>query len=336
VIDLLVAGAGPVGLAAAIRARLAGLDVVVVDPRTAPIDKACGEGLMPDALRRLQGLGVAPEGAPFTGIRYLAPGSSAVARFADGMGRGVRRTVLQEALHARALALGVEMIAGRVDSVTQSRDHIDAGGIQARHLIAADGLHSQVRSAIGIRMLPARWHRYGIRQHFAVEPWTDVVEVYWLPDAEVYVTPVGQACVGIAVLGVPPLGLREAIARIPSLAQRLGEAQASSELRGAGPMDVRTTARRRGRALLAGDAAGYVDALTGEGLRIGFAQADAAVSCIVRSRIEDYDEQWRRITRRYRMLTSGLLLAGRGQTRSAIVPAARAFPSAFARIVNAL
>ena len=335
-IDLLVAGAGPVGLAAAIRARLAGLDVTVVDPRTAPIDKACGEGLMPDALRHLQDLGVDPEGAPFTGIRYLAPGSSAVARFAEGTGRGVRRTVLQEALHARAVGLGVEMIAGRVDSVAQSSDHIDASGVRARHLIAADGLHSQAREAIGIRTLPARWHRYGIRQHFAMEPWTDMVEVYWLPDAEVYVTPVGQACVGVAVLGVPPLGLQAAIARIPSLAQRLRQAQPSSELRGAGPMDVRTTARQRGRALLAGDAAGYVDALTGEGLRIGFAQADAAVSCIVREGIEDYDEQWRQITRGYRVLTSALLLAGGSRMRWAIVPTARALPSAFARIVNAL
>ncbi|MFZ0158746.1 MAG: hypothetical protein WAL50_06925, partial [Kineosporiaceae bacterium] len=86
VADLLVAGAGPVGLGVAIGARLAGLSVTVLDPRTGPIDKACGEGLMPTARVALERLGVQVDGLPFQGIRYLAGEVSAEARFRHGPG----------------------------------------------------------------------------------------------------------------------------------------------------------------------------------------------------------------------------------------------------------
>ena len=112
--DLLVAGGGPIGLATAIYARRAGLSVAVVEPRTAPIDKACGEGLMPGAVARLRAIGVQPSGRPFSGIRYLAPGRSAEAAFSTGPGLGVRRTALHAALLARADEVGVERVRGRV------------------------------------------------------------------------------------------------------------------------------------------------------------------------------------------------------------------------------
>ncbi|MEU9007841.1 FAD-dependent monooxygenase, partial [Streptomyces sp. NPDC048551] len=70
-IDLLVAGGGPAGLATAIHGALAGLEVVVLEPRPTPIDKACGEGLMPGAVRRFEELGVPVPGSAFRGIRYV-------------------------------------------------------------------------------------------------------------------------------------------------------------------------------------------------------------------------------------------------------------------------
>jgi len=88
---------------------------------------------------------------------------------------------------------------------------------------------------------------------------------------------------------------------------------------------------------LVGDAAGYVDALTGEGMGLAFGAAELLVDCIVRNRPDDYDRQWRRLTRRYRMLTAALVEASaHTPLRSAIVPAAQALPSVFSRLVNLL
>ncbi len=336
-IDLIVAGGGPIGLMTAIRARLGGLDVTIVEPRTGPIDKACGEGLMPDALARLNAVGVDPAGRDFHGIRYVAPGAVAEARFRSGTGRGVRRLELQSALQRRAEELGVGFVSGRVDSISQGDGWIEAGGLRARYLVGADGLHSAVRRALGLGLQSSGEQRFGIRQHFAVRPWTDLVEVYWLDDAELYVTPVSDSTVGVAVLGRAPLDLDRAIVRVPSLASRLESAPRASESRGAGPLRQNVAARSVGRALLVGDAAGYVDALTGEGLRVGFVEAEAVVRAVLADDPDRYEADWRRITRSYRWLTGGLLwAASRRRVRPMIVPAARALPPVFGRIVDSL
>lgn len=143
-IDLLVAGGGPAGLATAIHGALAGMEVVVLEPRPTPIDKACGEGLMPGAVRGLRELGVSVPGHAFHGIRYLdgVSGLHAEGRFRTGPGLGTRRTVLQAALAERAERLGVRVLARRVGEVRQDEERVGAAGLTARHLVAADGLHS--------------------------------------------------------------------------------------------------------------------------------------------------------------------------------------------------
>ena len=87
-IDLIVAGGGPVGLATAITAAMADLEVVIVEPRVGVIDKACGEGLMPSGLARLNTLGIDPDGVDLAGIRYLSGSRVAQANFSAGPGRG--------------------------------------------------------------------------------------------------------------------------------------------------------------------------------------------------------------------------------------------------------
>jgi flavin-dependent dehydrogenase len=336
-IDVLVAGAGPVGLVTAINAALAGLEVVVVEPRNGPIDKACGEGLMPDALARLASIGVDPVGVDFRGISYISGDRVAQAKFSDGPGRGVRRTELQSALFTRANSLGVTFVEGRVEEIVQDPSWIQTAGLTARYLVGADGLHSKVRSSLGLALPAGGQQRFGVRQHFTVRPWSDMVEVYWLPDAEVYVTPVGENTVGVAVLGTAPLNLDGEIARIPSLVTHLASATSASTARGAGPFRQRTSTRSVGRALLVGDAAGYVDALTGEGLRVGFAEAEAAVRAISVDDLDGYEGEWNSITRSYRWLTGGLLWASsQRMLRPLIVPSARALPSVFGRIVDQL
>ncbi len=334
-IDVIVAGAGPVGLSAAIGAALAGLEVVVVEPRTGTIDKACGEGLMPDSVSSLRALGIDPPGVDLTGIRYLSGSRVAEARFTAGPGRGVRRTVLHQQMLDRATDLGVRVVPGRVTEVAQSAEGVDVAGLRGRYLIGADGLHSAVRRAVGLEAPRTGPRRYGVRRHFRTAPWSDLVEVHWGPHWEAYVTPVGADGVGVAVLGAGPLNLDATIASVPSLSRHLAGAPMASALRGAGPFRQSTTARVAGRVLLVGDAAGYVDALTGEGLRVGFAESRAAVEAILGDRPATYEDEWRRITRSYRHVTNALLRVGASRTlRPMIVPAAQALPRTFTRVVD--
>lgn len=336
-LDLIVAGGGPVGLAAAIEARRRGLTVVVVEPRAGPVDKACGEGLMPTTCSRVRGLGVELTGRPFVGIRYLRDGLSVDARFRAGPGLGVRRTVLHEALARRAESVGVERVQGTVTDVVQDSGNVLAAGRRARWLVAADGLHSPVRRGLGLDVRVPGPARFGLRRHFAAVPWTDHVEVYWSTRAEAYVTPVAEDLVGVAVLGPPGTGFDEALDDLPALRARLRGAATASDLRGAGPLRQRARAVRSGRVLLVGDAAGYVDALTGEGLATGLATARSAVAAVSAGRPEDYPATWARETRRYRVLTEALLaVAGHRRSRRALVPLAARVPLGFRQVVDLL
>lgn len=336
-LDVLVVGGGPVGLAAAIEARRRDLSVAVVEPRDGPVDKACGEGLMPSAVRALTSLGVEVAGRPFVGIRYLDGSHQVEARFRAGPGLGVRRTSLHAALAARAENLGVERVRTQVREVFQDADGVTAGGRSARWLVAADGLHSVVRRELGVQQVASGPARFGLRRHFAATPWTDHVEVYWSRHAEAYVTPVGADLVGVAVLARAGIGYDEALAGLGALQARLRGADPVTELRGAGPLRQRAAAVRKGRVLLVGDAAGYVDALTGEGLATGFASARAAVRSIAAGRPEQYSPAWAGATRRSRLLTGGvLMLAIHPRPRALVVPVAARVPRGFACLVNLL
>lgn len=336
-VDVLVAGGGPVGLAAALEARRAGLSALVVEPRGTPVDKACGEGLMPRAVDLLGRWGVDPAGRPLAGIAYVRDAQRAEHRFAGSPGRGVRRTVLHAALAERAAAAGVERLTGRVGDVVQDGAGVTAAGVRARWLLGCDGLHSTVRRLVGLEA-PARGaragRRFGVRRHYRVAPWTDLVEVHWGRHAEAYVTPVAPDLVGVALLGPAPLDVDRELAAMPALASRLAGGAVDAADRGAGPLRQRTLARTAGRVLLVGDASGYVDALTGEGLRLGFAQAVAAVA-----HLDDpagYERAWAAATRDYRLLTSTLVTVATSPLRGALVPAAVRLPPVFAGAVERL
>jgi flavin-dependent dehydrogenase len=335
-VDILVVGGGPVGLAAAIEARMLGLSVTVVELRESPIDKACGEGLMPGAVTAFDRLGISLVGHPIRGIGYRNTSVSVDHRFVHGSGMGVRRSVLQSALAERAAALGTQFVVAKVAALEQDREGVIAAGIRARYLIGADGLHSNVRSLLGVERPRSKSRRYGLRQHFRVEPWSDLVEVHWTPTAEAYVTPISEDTVGVALLGPQGLNYVDSLAQIPELAARLSGATSASTLRGAGPLRQRTSHRRVGRVLLAGDSSGYVDAITGEGIRVGLAQAEAAVACIAADDVAGYERAWAHNTRDFRTLTAGLVALAGSPLRPMIVPAAAALPRVFGGIVERL
>src|SRR5438270_9375523 len=144
-----VVGGGPAGLAAAIAVRREGCDVTVVDCGVPPLDKACGEGLMPDSVWALRELGIEiPDqlGFAFRGIRFSDPYSSVCADFPNDLARGVRRTSLHELLIRHATMQGVTMLWG-AKQVRLARDGVSADGhmIRADLVVGADGQHSQIR-----------------------------------------------------------------------------------------------------------------------------------------------------------------------------------------------
>jgi flavin-dependent dehydrogenase len=330
--DLLVVGGGPGGLATALHARRQGLSVIVAEPRDTPVDKACGEGLMPGGLAELKALDIDPAGLPFRGIAYLDGRRRVEAVFTDSWGRGIRRTTLHAAMAARAKEQDTEWVSTRVTSVEQDAAGVSAAGVRAKWLVAADGLHSSVRSAVGISATAAMPRRYGVRRHFSVPVWSEFVEVYWSPYGEAYVTPIEPDLVGVTILSRGHSDLR----RFPRLARQLGDA-APGRARGCGPMRQLVSGRVAGRVLLVGDAAGYEDALTGEGISLAIKQAGAAVAAIVDGNPSSYESAWRRITRDYRLVTRGLVRATASHYgRRAIVPAAGLLHGAFNRAVNTL
>jgi flavin-dependent dehydrogenase len=353
VIDLLVAGAGPAGAATAIRAALAGLSVVVVEPRATPIDKACGEGIAHSAVEYLHSLGVVLDGRPFHGIRYLDAGHAVDARFRSGPGLGVRRTTLQRALTDRLTELGVPIIPARVETITRNQHSITAAGLTARYLAAADGLHSPTRRQLGLgasqpqRTQPASLRsfaardvaqpRRGLRQHFEVKPWCDLVEVYWSRLGEAYVTPVADDLVGVAILTSERGSFDSHLEAFPALKRRLAGAAEASAVMGAGPLRQRVRGRVAGRVMLVGDAAGYVDALTGEGIAVALRTSAELVRCVERDTPAAYDAAWRRVSWECRFLTGSLLWArNRPLLAPRIVPAAARLPKVFGAIVNQL
>jgi flavin-dependent dehydrogenase len=329
--DVLVIGGGPAGLAAAIALRLQGFQVTVADARRPPIDKACGEGILPAGVEALRKLGIAlsvADGFPFRGIRFTDDGTSAEALFSSACGIGLRRTRLHELLTGRAAELGIRLHFGT---------HIPSifGQSSFGWIVGADGQQSHVRKEAGLDSALCLSSRFGFRRHYRVIPWTDMVEVYWGRRFQLYVTPVGADEIGIALLTRDSrLRLDDALRELPALGRRLAGASPTSAERG-----EQTTTRRlrrvfRGRTVLIGDASGSVDAIAGEGLSLAFQQAIALAEALALGNLRPYQEKHRKLFRAPATMAGLMLLLDRAPWLRRSVWRGLAFqPSLFSRVL---
>jgi flavin-dependent dehydrogenase len=341
--DLFVVGGGPAGLAAAILAVQAGMRVIVADHNRPPIDKACGEGLMPDTVAAVEKLGVklnCGKAVRFLGIRFNdGDGETcAAATFANGFGLGLRRTELHSRLVQRAADVGVELLWGaRITLEPEGGLSCDGLPVRCRYVIGADGEGSPVRSWAALEETRYERARFGARQHFGVDPWSDFVEVYWARDCQIVAAPIAHDEVCVAVTSRnPSLKFHDAVGQVPELAYRLSGASATNKLRGAHTSLRRLKGVYRGAVALVGDASGSVDPLTGEGIGVGLRQAAALVEAIKRGDLQSYQAAHERIGRMSH-LTSRLMLFmdTHPRLRRRILRTLAAEPSLFARMLNA-
>lgn len=327
--DVFVAGGGPAGLATAIAARHHGMSVIVADGAAPPIEKPCGEGLMPDGVEALRDLGIAipeSEAYPFRGVRFVSEGTTAEAEFPRGTAYGIRRTHLHRVMLDHAVACGVRTLWQAPVTGLHPEGALVAGElVRARWVVGADGTSSHVRRWAKLdehrpNTRASKNLRFAFLRHFRVAPWTDFMELHWGRHCQVYVTPVSREEVCVALISFDSKlrlrrGLQEeeedALAEFPDLSAHLRHAEYVSSERGAMTVTRRLRRVHRGRTVLVGDASCGIDAITGKGLCLAFRQAALLAECLASGEIDRYQRSHRALLRRPTLMAHMMLFMAR-------------------------
>ena len=337
--EVVVVGAGPAGIVAAIAARRLDLQATVLDARIPPINKPCGEGILPQGVAALGRLGISipPESVfRFRGIRFVDGEYSTRADFSGATGYSVRRVKLHQLLLNHAAEAGVEFRWGTrvmqidTEAVTTAKEKFSY-----RWLVGADGQNSLVRKWAGLDPRIARRKRFGFCSHFQVRPWSDAIEVHWSQGCQIFITPMAGQEVGVAVLSPDPaLRLEEALSRFPALAEKLrGAIQTTRELGDATGLRI-LPAVTRARVALVGDASGTVDAVTGHGLSLSFQQAIPLAEAMRLGDLAHYQHAHKHIAAvPIAMSRLMLLMAGSDWIRRRTIRLFQETPCLFARLL---
>jgi flavin-dependent dehydrogenase len=311
--EVLIAGAGPAGAIAAVVLARAGVRVTLVDRATFPRDKLCGDTINPGALGILRRLGlehVTDGGIPVRGMLVSGDGVSVAGAYDDGLfGIAISRRLLDERLVAAAVAAGARLD----EAVMVERPLMDDKGgtvlglaVSSRSgvteqraatvTIAADGRTSRVARMTALARTPARPRRWAVGAVFeGVTGLTKFGEMHVRGDRYVGIAPLpggyANACVVTAdraALRDPDL-LIKSIRREPDIATRFTDARLVSNVTILGPLAIETTAAGMPGLLLAGDAAGFIDPMTGDGLRFAFRGGELAATETLRALAEGWN-----------------------------------------------
>lgn len=294
---------------------------------------------MTDGLAALERLGIRvplSEAQPFRGIRFVGLNSSAAALFpGEGVGLAVRRTALHPIIAERAAHLGTEFFWGSsVTGICSEGVWVGQKLVRARWIVGADGSNSRVRRWAGLDGRRPQM-RYAFRRHYRVAPWTDHMEIHWGKRCQGYATAVGrdQVCVALASHD-PGLRLEAGLRELPILSARLTGAAVVSDERGALTGNHTFAKVWRGKVALIGDAAGTVDAITGEGLGLAFSQAISLAEAFESADLTIYQREHRRMMLRPRAMARLMLtLDGRPCLQNRTLQAFGKHPEIFRRLL---
>ena len=320
--DVLIAGAGPAGAIAALVLARAGVRVTVFDRATFPRDKLCGDTLNPGALTILRRLGiahVAQGGLPIDGMIVTGePNVRVEARYGAAIvGRAMTRRVLDVALLEAAAHAGAQITEGvvirgpiveetggerRVCGLEVVAPHGNVAHVRAGLVIAADGAHSRIARALRLARNSPRPRRWAVGAYFEnVADLSSCGEMHVRRGHYIGVAPlpggITNVCVvtaALASLNRPGDLLAARLANDPQLAQRFATARMMSTPVVMGPLAVDCIVPGTRGLLLAGDAAGFIDPMTGDGLRFALRGAElAAAEALHTLQHGNSDAHWR-------------------------------------------
>ncbi len=362
--DVLISGGGVAGSTLAILLGRRGMQVELFERCHFPKEKPCGEGLMPAGVAVLNRLGVgeAVGGVPFYGVRYHCGDRVIEGRFPKTVGIpvsgcGQRRKHLDEVLfRAAANAPGVIAHTGtHVDGPLSENGRVvgifvDGQPRRAALVVGADGVHSQLRYKMGLNV-PVRRKRFGIRAHFRLakgHPQAPCVDVFLGHGHELYVTPLPGGEVLVAVLA-DAQQLVESVERSfrrwllaePELAKRLEGADQITPVLATSPLAAQTRSGVAPGFALLGDAAGFLDPITGGGMTQALMTAEL-LNRYVPDRVSE-DDSWlwkferarRALLFDYRILTRMVLsLADHPRLGQRLLWIMDALPSFFSHVIG--
>jgi len=362
--DVLISGGGVAGSTLAILLGRRGLQVELFERYHFPKEKPCGEGLMPAGVAVLNRLGVgeAVGGAPFYGVRYHSGNHVTEGRFPQTAGLpvsgyGQRRKHLDEVLFRTAAnAPGVIAHTGaQVDGPLRENGRVvgmfvDGQPHRAALVVAADGVHSRLRHQMGLNV-PVRRKRFGIRAHFRLakgQVQAPCVDVFLGTGHELYVTPLPCGEVLVAVLAdARQLGeslersFRRWLLAEPELAKRLEGAEQISPALATSPLAAQARSGVAPGFVLLGDAAGFLDPITGGGMTQALMTAELLDRYIPERMSQDdswlrnFERARRALLLDYRILTRMILwLADHPRLGQRLLWIMGVLPSLFSHVIG--